>query len=107
MSKEQLNLFDAEERPTLEPIFQIIKFDSGITLTLEEHVGLGKQLRKILEYMVDGNWHSIDAIANDTGTKITSADAQVRNLRKEKHGGFDVEYQRQGNVAHYRLNLNR
>ena len=80
-----------------------VEFDSGIRLTLAEHIALGKQLKRILGYMLDYKWHSIDDIAQETGTKITSADAQVRNLRKPKHGGFDVEYQRIDRLAHYRI----
>ncbi len=82
---------------------KIIEFDSGIKLTVAEHVALGKQCERILGYLLDGAWHSIDEIASATATKITSADAQVRNLRKAKHGGFDVVYERMGGVAHYRL----
>lgn len=82
---------------------QLVEFDSGIRLTLPEHVALGRQLRRIFDYLSDGEFHSIDSIAECTGTKVTSADAQVRNLRKEKHGGFVVEYRRIEGVAHYRL----
>ena len=96
---------NAHEQMWIEdPPVKLVEFDSGIRLTVAEHVALGKQLKRILTYILDCNWHSIDDIAAATGTKITSADAQVRNLRKAKHGGFDVEYKRIDGVAHYRLN---
>ncbi len=84
---------------------KIIELDSGIRLTVAEHVALGAQCERILGYLLDGKWHSIDDIASATATKITSADAQVRNLRKAKHGAFTVVYERKGGVAHYRLEL--
>lgn len=83
---------------------KMVYFDSGITLSVNEHVALGRQIKVILEFLWDNQWHSIDEISESTGVKITSTDAQVRNLRKEKHGGFDIEYKRFNNVAHYRLN---
>lgn len=84
-----------------------VYFDSGIELSLPEHIALGKQLKRVLGHLIDGEWHSIDDVAEGTGTKITSADAQVRNLRKAKHGGFNVEYRRIDGVAHYRLDRNQ
>jgi hypothetical protein len=89
----------------VEPLpTKTIKFDSGINLTIGEHINLGKQILVVLDYLSDGCWHSIGEISNNTGIQPTSADAQVRNLRKEKHGGFNIEYKRIDKIANYRLN---
>jgi DNA-binding CsgD family transcriptional regulator len=83
---------------------KLLRFDSGIELTVGEHIALGKQILVVLEYIADNNWHTVSEISENTGIQANSVDAQLRNLRKDKHGGFDVEYQRISRVAHYRLN---
>ena len=85
---------------------RLVEFDSGITLTVAEHVSLGKQLKRVLEFMLDGSWHSVAEVSDKLGIQPTSADAQIRNLRKKKHGRFTVEYQRVNGRAFYQLQLN-
>ena len=83
---------------------KLLRFDSGIELTVGEHIALGKQILVVLERLTDNEWHTVGEISASTGIQVTSVDAQLRNLRKEKHGGFDVEYKRINKVAHYKLN---
>lgn len=93
MSQPSLPL-QAETRP---------RFDSGVELTPADHVRLGAQLRRVLDVMREGGWWSVPQIALLTGDPEVSVSAQVRNLRKPKHGGHQIERRRVGNVYEFRL----
>jgi hypothetical protein len=65
-------------------------FDSGIPLTREDHVALGEQLLLVLGVLLDGKVHTVADIAAQIDAPENSVAAQCRNLRKPKHGGYDV-----------------
>lgn len=52
---------------------------------------LGRALGATLAIMQDGEWHTIDEIASRVGCSSPAASARIRDLRKEKFGGYDVE----------------
>ncbi len=55
------------------------------------------QIRRVWAAMVDGQWRTLRQIARATGDPESSISAQLRNLRKEKFGGFTVNKCRAGN----------
>jgi hypothetical protein len=57
---------------------------------------LTNQLSRICELMMDGKFRTVKEIADITGDPETSVSAQLRNLRKEKFGGYQVPKQRRG-----------
>lgn len=84
-------------------------FDSGVSLSPSDHVRLGKQLARVLAVMSDGRWYSVPAIKAAIAARFgtddpeTSISAQLRNARKPKHGGHDIERRRVGNIYQFRL----
>lgn len=58
---------------------------------------LGAQLRRVFDTMSDGAWHTLREIALQTGDKSEAAiSARLRDLRKDRFGGFTVERRRRG-----------
>lgn len=60
---------------------------------------LSGQLKVIKDLMSDGVWRTLSEIASVTGYHEASISAQLRNLRKERFGGFSVSKQPRGNRA--------
>jgi hypothetical protein len=85
------------------------RFDSGVELTPADHVRLGSQLQRVLDVMADGRWYSVPElqayIASEFGVNDPqpSLSAQIRNARKVKHGGHQVERRRVDNGYQFRL----
>lgn len=73
---------------------------------IEERDGarIGKQREAVLDLMRDGKWRTLAEISAATGAPEASASARLRDLRKERYGGFvvDREYVSQG-LWKYRL----
>ncbi len=54
--------------------------------------------------MLDGRWRSIKQIALATGAPEASVSAQLRHLRKEKHGEYRVNRKFLGSgLYHYQV----
>lgn len=66
---------------------------------------LSTQIEEVLNSMVDQEWHKMQDIAASINAPEPSVSAQIRNLRKEKHGGYVIERRRVGNTYEYRLDL--
>jgi hypothetical protein len=65
---------------------------------------LGKQLKAVYEIMLDGQWHTLQDLSNQTGSPEGSISARIRDLRKPKFGGHTVEHERiSAGLWHYRL----
>ena len=54
------------------------------------------QLRRVFNLMRDGEWRSLDEIADKTGDPHASVSAQLRHLRKNKFGNHTVDKRRVG-----------
>ena len=54
---------------------------------------LGAQLHAVKQYMLSlkGTWRTLPEIARLVGYPATSVSARLRDLRKEKFGGYNVE----------------
>jgi hypothetical protein len=69
---------------------------------------LTSQIKKIKDTMQDGQWRTLKEIASSTGAPEASVSAQLRNLRKEKHGGHKVNRKHISNGLYlYQLILRR
>jgi hypothetical protein len=66
---------------------------------------LGAQLKRVFDYVSDGHWHTLEDMANNTGDPAASISAQLRHLRKERFGSWNVERRYINNgLYEYRLN---
>ena len=54
-----------------------------------ERLTLAKE--KILALMLDGEWRTVERVSLLTRVPQNSAQAQLRHLRKPRHGGYIVE----------------
>jgi hypothetical protein len=52
---------------------------------------LSGQLRKVYAVMRDGQWHSLDGLAQQAGGTVASVSARIRDLRKKQYGARVVE----------------
>lgn len=53
-------------------------------------VRIDRQHERIKSLMLDGNWRTLNDIAQETKDPVASISAQLRHLRKPKFGGFIV-----------------
>jgi hypothetical protein len=65
------------------------------------------QILNVYNLMRDGRWRSVQEISAEIHAPENSVSAQLRNLRKEANGGFNVERRRRNdsNLSEYRLVL--
>lgn len=88
-----------------------VRFDSGVELRETDHVRLGAQIRRVLTVLQEGGWWSVPAIGYaiylrfDVNDPQPSISAQIRNLRKAKHGGYQIERRRDPDVPLYEFRL--
>lgn len=82
-------------------------FDGATIDPKQDNKRLSKQLDNVRDYMLRVSaWRSLSQIAEDTGFPEASVSARLRDLRKAKFGGFNVERMRvkDGNGLHvYRI----
>ena len=76
----------------------------GPCLTDEDHSRLGAQLGKVRVLMADGHWRTLQQIADATHAPPASVSARLRDLRKSKFGGHNIERRNCGNgLFEYRM----
>lgn len=74
--------------------FDGITYDSKL-----DYRRLSGQLRRVFSVMVKGGWYTLSEIAAHTGDASEAAiSARLRDLRKPKFGGFQIERQRRGDA---------
>ena len=84
-------------------------FDSGVPLTKADHVRLGKQIKRVLSVLQEGGCWSVPQIHARIWQRYgvhdpePSISAQLRNLKKPKHGGYQIERTREHNTFKFRL----
>jgi hypothetical protein len=70
---------------------------------------LARQFERVRALMSDGAWRTLREIADELGHPEASISARLRDLRKEKFGGFLVERRRRGDpprgLFEYRLQI--
>ena len=55
------------------------------------HARLTGQIRRVYDFMFDGAWRTLNEISDATGDPHSSVSAQLRNLRKKRFGGHNIE----------------
>jgi hypothetical protein len=71
------------------PRFDGVAYDPAL-----DHDRLRRQLGRVFELMMDGRWRTLFEVAEVTGDPQTSISAQIRNLRKPRFGGYEVQKRR-------------
>ena len=65
---------------------------------------LSTQLDKVKDFLWDGEWKTLRQIHDYAGGSVQGVSARVRDLRKDKHGGYVVEHRRvAGGLWEYRI----
>lgn len=73
-----------------------LDFDGYVYERKHDIVRLSGQLKVIQEVMSDEKWRTLSEIEQITGFPAASISAQLRNLRKAKFGGHEVERRARG-----------
>lgn len=60
----------------------------------QDKARLSGMLGRVFEAMSDGEWWSLERLKRQCGGSEASISARIRDLRKEKFGGYQVERQR-------------
>jgi len=69
-------------------------FDGETYIPELDKVRLTGMLGRVYEVMKDGNWHTLRQLSEKVRGSEASVSARIRDLRKEKFGGFEVERRR-------------
>jgi len=85
-----------------------LRFDGDDYKPKYDKERLTGQLLEIFNFISDQEWHTLNDIEEDIGFPQASISAQLRNLRKEKFGGFTINRKRSeertSGLYYYRLN---
>ena len=69
-------------------------FDGTTYIPTLDHSRLTKGLRKVYDAMTDGRWWSLHELSLRCGVYEQSIGSRVRDIRKERFGGFQVDRKR-------------
>ena len=75
-------------------------------VTFQAHLDLNRlnaQARRVFDFMSDYQWHTLSEISEATGDGEASVSARLRDLRKERFGGFLVNRRRENGLFFYQL----
>lgn len=82
------------------------RFD-GPGLNDADNKRLGKQLELVKALMLDGRWRTPDEVIKQACCSPAGVTARLRDLRKEKFGGFHVERRRREGTFVYEYKVTR
>lgn len=85
MSDKQSNLFEKFREPMKH------EFDGKTYDHDRDGDRLNAQQRRVADVMKDGQWRTLQEISDLTGDPTASVSARLRDLRKERFGGHDVQ----------------
>ncbi len=78
----------------------------GETITADDKPRLDGQMLAVFNAMADGEWHAPRELERLTASGWASVGARLRDLRKPRFGGYNVERRSLGNgFFEYRLLL--
>lgn len=84
----------------------VFRFDGSDYEHKRDGIRLTGQLERVFNVMRFGQWVSLQELALKAKCPEASASAQLRNLRKERFGGFEIEKKYKNNgLFLYRLKL--
>jgi len=75
----------------MRTLFDGTTFDARLDLERLE-----TQLGRVYRLMKDGRWRTLRQIQDAAGGSESAVSARLRDFRKEKFGGFEVESRRKG-----------
>jgi len=79
-------------------------FDGATIEPARDHDRLRAQLHRVLNAVSDHEWRTLHQISAITGDPEASVSARLRDLRKDKFGGYTIERQYAGEgLWEYRL----
>lgn len=79
-------------------------FDGVDIVPQRDNARLSTQLDKIKRLMRDGKWRTLDEISSVVNAPPASVSAQLRNLRKDQFGNYDVQRKHIGKgLYNYRI----
>lgn len=80
------------------------RFDGAYYNPARDDRRLTRQLGRIFDVMADGDWHTLEEIRQTTGDPVASISAQLRHLRKLRHGSWIIDcHHRGGGLFAYRM----
>jgi len=68
-----------------------LRFDGSDYDHKRDGIRLTGQLERVFDVMKSGEWITLRQLSNKSKCPEASASAQLRNLRKDRFGGFEVE----------------
>ena len=77
------------------------RFDGADYVHERDHSRLKCQMLRVFSLMKDGCWRTLREIAYSTGDPEASVSAQLRHLRKERFGSYQVDRMRGKNGLYY------
>jgi hypothetical protein len=85
-----------------------MRFDGETYEPIHDQKRLTGQTLAVWRAMNDGQWHTLDGLCRITGYRSqASLSARLRDLRKDRFGGHDVEIRRRGDptdgINEYRI----
>lgn len=85
-----------------------LRFDGADYVRARDDARLTSQLMRVYALMADGQWRTLDSMAQFTGDPHASISAQLRHLRKDRFGAHKVErrYIKNG-LYEYKLTVNK
>ena len=87
----------AMQLPHTPSLFDTIpRFDGATFDPNLDQERLTRQLGRVFELMRDAHWRTLDEIQAFAGGSEAAVSARLRDLRKPKFGGYQVERRRRG-----------
>ena len=81
-------------------------FDGETFNPVFDHRRLTNQLRRVYDVLSDGRWHTLGELSILANGPEASIGARMRDLRKDKFGGYTVDRKRlSGGLFAYRLEI--
>lgn len=82
-------------RPVVGPHgvnYEAARFDGDAGIEdLADHERLARQLDKVEHVMIDGRWRTLSELSKLIDAPTPSISARLRDLRKPRFGGYDVQ----------------
>jgi hypothetical protein len=93
----------ANDLPKQSPLFPYVdpvtttpamRFDGATFDTEKDADRLGAQCQRVLDVMRDGRWRTLRQLSDESDAPEASVSARLRDLRKPRFGGHQVERRR-------------
>ena len=99
--ENQLSIFDYLKEDKMPKI----RFNGPEYVPARDDVRLTGQIKRVFGVMKNSDWITVAEISDITGDPQTSISAQIRHLRKERFGGFDIPARRRNDSSLYEYKL--